>query len=130
MMRILIADDMEYARANIMELVKNIFPEAEIDAFSDGRHAWEAVKKKEYDLLFTDVRMSRMHGPELAEKVAEKHPHTEIFFVTGEGKAELEQLGIDLKRCIFKPYMIEDVKKCLKENKVFEFGSFGNELRP
>ena len=32
MMRILIADDMEYARANIMELVKNIFPEAEIDA--------------------------------------------------------------------------------------------------
>ena len=36
MMRILIADDMEYARANIMELVKNIFPETEIDAFSDG----------------------------------------------------------------------------------------------
>ena len=128
-MKILIADDMEYARANIMELVKNIFPEAEIDAFSDGTHAWEAVKKKEYDLLFTDVRMVRMHGPELAEKVAEKHSHTEIFFVTGEDKAELEQLGIDLKRCIFKPYMIEDVKKCLKENKVFEFGSFGNELR-
>ena len=123
-MKILIADDMEYARANIMELVKNIFPEAEIDAFSDGTHAWEA------DLLFTDVRMVRMHGPELAEKVAEKHSHTEIFFVTGEDKAELEQLGIDLKRCIFKPYMIGDVKKCLKENKVFEFGSFGNELRP
>lgn len=121
---------MEYARANIMELVKNIFPEAEIDAFSDRTHAWEAAKEREYDLLFTDVRMIRMHGPELAEKVAEKHPHTEIFFVTGEGKAELEQLGIDLKRCIFKLYMIEDVKKCLKENKVFEFGSFGNELRP
>lgn len=34
MMRILIADDMEYARANIMELVKNIFPEAEIDALA------------------------------------------------------------------------------------------------
>ena len=121
---------MEYARVNIMETVKKIFPEAEIDAFSDGTHAWEAVNEREYDLLFTDVRMIRMHGPELAEKVAEKHPHTEIFFVTGEGKAELEQLGIDLKRCIFKPYMIEDVKKCLKENKVFEFGSFGNELRP
>ena len=129
-MRILIADDMEYARANIMEMVKKIFPEAEIDTFSDGTHAWEAVKKREYDLLFTDVRMIRMHGSELAEKVAEKHPHTEIFFVTGEDKAELEQLGIDPRTCIFKPYMIEDVKKCLKENKVFEFGGFGNELRP
>ena len=91
-MRILIADDMEYARANIMEMVKKIFPEAEIDTFSDGTHAWKAVKKREYDLLFTDVRMIKMHGPELAEKVAEKHPHTEIFFVTGEDKAELEQL--------------------------------------
>ena len=30
-MRILIADDMEYARANIMEMVKKIFPEAEIE---------------------------------------------------------------------------------------------------
>ena len=129
-MRILIADDMEYARANIMEMVKKIFPEAEIDTFSDGTHAWKAVKKREYDLLFTDVRMIRMNGSELAEKVAEKHPHTEIFFVTGEDKVELEQLGIDPKRCIFKPYVIEDMKKCLKENKVFEFGGFGNELRP
>jgi CheY-like chemotaxis protein len=60
-MRILIADDMEYARANIMEMVKKIFPEAEIDTFSDGTHAWEAVKKREYDLLFTDVRMIIMH---------------------------------------------------------------------
>ena len=46
-MRILIADDMEYARANIMEMVKKIFPEAEIDTFSDGTHAWKAVKKRE-----------------------------------------------------------------------------------
>ena len=96
-MRILIADDMEYARVNIMEMVKKIFQEAEIDTFSDGTHAWKAVKKREYDLLFTDVRMIRMHGPELAEKVAEKYPYTEIFFVTGEDKAELEQLGIDPK---------------------------------
>lgn len=50
-MRILIADDMEYACANIMEMVKKIFPEAEIDTFSDGTHAWKAVKKREYDLL-------------------------------------------------------------------------------
>ena len=46
MMKILIADDMEYARANIMELVKNIFPEAEIDAFSDGTHAWDRNSRK------------------------------------------------------------------------------------
>ena len=91
-MRILIADDMEYARVNIMEMVKKIFQEAEIDTFSDGTHAWKAVKKREYDLLFTDVRMIRMHGPELAEKVAEKYPYTEIFFVTGEDKAERQEI--------------------------------------
>lgn len=79
-MRILIADDMEYARANIMEMVKKIFPEAEIDTFSDGTHAWEAVKKREYDLLFTDVRMIRMNGPELAEKSRRKtSPYRNLF---------------------------------------------------
>ena len=52
-MRILIADDMEYARVNIMEMVKKIFQEAEIDTFSDGTHAWKAVKKREYDLLMS-----------------------------------------------------------------------------
>ena len=39
-MRILIADDMVYARVNIMEMVKKIFQEAEIDTFSDGTHAF------------------------------------------------------------------------------------------
>lgn len=128
-MRILVADDMDVSRAHIMEVMNRIFPEAEIDAYADGSDAWEAARNREYDLILTDVDMPKMPGNELAEKIRSVYPHAEVFYVTGEEKFELEKLGIDIKRYIFKPYIVADIRRCLYENGLFRFGSFGNELR-
>ena len=128
-MRILVADDMDVSRARIMEVMNRIFPEAEIDAYADGSDAWEAARNREYDLILTDADMPKMPGNELAEKIRSVYPHAEVFYVTGEEKFELEKLGIDIKRCIFKPYIVADIRRCLYENELFRFGSFGNELR-
>ena len=76
----------------------------------------DGARNREYDLILTDVDMPKMPGSELAEKIRSVYPHAEVFYVTGEEKFEFEKLGIDIKRCLY-------------ENELFRFGSFGNELR-
>lgn len=128
-MRILVADDSDSSRAAILDAMNQIFPETEIDAYADSTAAWEAARSREYDLILTDADMPKMPGNELAEKIRSVYPHAEVFYVTGEEKFELEKSGIDIKRCIFKPYIVADIRRCLYENELFRFGSFGNELR-
>ena len=45
-------------------------------------------------LLFTDVEMSPMSGPELAEQLLEQHPETQILFMSGNHSEDEMLRGI------------------------------------
>ena len=83
MIKILLADDMDIVREGIACEIKKVIPDAEIDDFSDGKYAWEAVQEKTYDLVFTDISMRVMHGPELAERIHSYAPEIPILFYDG-----------------------------------------------
>ena len=114
-MRILVAEDMEINRRAVVDEIKKILPEAEVDAFKDGRYAWEAAQKGRYDLVITDIMMRFMHGDELAAKIHGLCPDIPILFETGESQSILLERGIQLERCIYKPVRAVDIKTKLDE---------------
>ena len=114
-MKILLAEDSDIVRAGIAYKIKAVIPDAEIDDFSDGEYAWEAVQKKTYDLVFTDVSMQFMHGPELAERIHAYAPGIPILFVTGESLFRIQEMGIQEERCILKPVTEAGIREKLNE---------------
>ena len=96
-------------------MIKKVIPDAEIDDFSDGKYAWEAVQEKTYDLVFTDISMRVMHGPELAERIHSYAPEIPILFMTGESPLRIQEMGIQMERCIFKPVTAAKIREKLNE---------------
>ncbi|MGN0155346.1 MAG: response regulator [Lachnospiraceae bacterium] len=114
-MKILLADDSDIVREGIACKIKTVIPDAEIDDFPDGKYAWEAVQKNTYDLMFTDISMRVMHGPELAERIHAYAPEIPILFVTGESLFRIQEMGIQEERCIFKPVTAAKIREKLNE---------------
>lgn len=114
-MKILLADDSDIIRRGMACEIKKVMPDAEIDDFTDGKYAWEAVQKKNYDLVFTDISMRFMHGPELAERIHAYAPQIPILFVTGETPLRIQEMGIQKERCILKPVTAASIREKLNE---------------
>lgn len=83
-MRILIADDEAFARAELLELLDRMAlpPDVRVSAASDGIEALEQALQDPPDLLITDVRMPRMDGIELARQVARSFPACRMIFLS------------------------------------------------
>ena len=112
-MLIFVADDVELNVRVLKRVIASVMPEAVVCGFADGEEALANSRGRPCDILFTDIEMPRMNGLELAEAVHAEFPETEIFFVTGEDGKSLEQKGIPLERCIFKPADPETVARRL-----------------
>ena len=68
--RVLVADDIPEIRTLITQIVK--MTGVEVDSAVDGQHAWELInnhRKDYYDVIFLDVQMPRLSGPELAARL-------------------------------------------------------------
>ena len=63
------------------------------------------------DVLFTDVVMPGMSGPELADRVRELHPDIRVLFATGytADMAVRSRLVTDEWDVLAKPYSVNDV---------------------
>lgn len=79
----------------------------------NAAEALERMRKSEYDVVYTDIRMPGMDGLELAEKVKARRPWTPVVIVTGHGTADHERRAMDAGVSAFlhkplSPEMIED----------------------
>lgn len=95
----------------------------DIKTACDGVEAVESVKSEEFDIIFMDVHMPRMRGPEALKKIKEIRPEqiVVIFSSSSDPKyvfeSEAKQHGAF--DCLYKPFNIDDVtsviERALKE---------------
>lgn len=78
---ILVVDDEEIARTNLEYVLRKAG--YEVDTAANGADALECVKKKEYDLVLTDLKMEKMDGMQLLEAVRKIAPFTDTVMITG-----------------------------------------------
>ncbi|HHV11584.1 MAG TPA: response regulator [Clostridiales bacterium] len=118
-MRILIADDEKLTRDGLISSISwDKLPFDHIDQADDGINALQLARTQVPDVLLTDIRMPRMNGIELAEKIQELNPHCPIIFMSGYSDKEYLMAAIKLKavRYVEKPFTAEDLTEALSES--------------
>ncbi len=108
---ILVADDEPSVR-QFVERALNYAGYA-VTAVPDGNAALEALSRRGYDLLLTDIVMPDLDGIALALKVAKDYPRTKILMMSGYANQRQRAHNLDFlaHEVISKPFTLEEITK-------------------
>ncbi len=110
LIRILIAEDERPFRVLLFEELQD--ENRLIKTAADGLEALEFLKKEEFDLLITDLKMPQMGGMELLKEAKRLRPELLVIVITGY--ASLETAILALKEGAYdyirKPFSLEELK--------------------
>ncbi|MDX9822662.1 MAG: response regulator, partial [Syntrophales bacterium] len=81
--KILIAEDNDLSRENLIELLRE--EGYSVTAVQDGRQAMDTFIADRFDLVVTDLRMPHMDGLELLKFIRGMNQDTVVIIVTGYG---------------------------------------------
>ena len=108
--RILIADDEPIALENLAYILRK--EGFETVCAENGTSALAELKKQEFDLVMTDLRMQGADGLEVLESVKRDWPDTEVIMITGYASVEtaVEAVRKGAYDYVPKPYNIDEVR--------------------
>jgi two-component system, cell cycle response regulator CpdR len=108
---ILVADDEPSVR-QFVERALNYAGYA-VTAVPDGNAALEALTRRKYDLLLTDIVMPDFDGIALALKVSKDYPDTKILMMSGYANQRQRAHNLDFlaHEVISKPFTLEEITK-------------------
>ena len=134
--RILLVDDEKLQLLRLKKAVEEALPgEAEIQAFSNPKEAWDSCRENPCDLAFLDIEMPGMNGIQLAKKLKEANPKTNIVFVTAYDQYALDAYRIHASGYLNKPVSKQKVEVelanlrnpiVLPKSKKLQIKCFGN----
>ncbi len=108
--RILIAEDERAFRILLSEELQD--ENREVKAVANGLEALDLLKKEEFDILITDLKMPEMGGIELLKEARKIRPDLLVIVITGY--ASLETAILALKEGAYdyirKPFSLEELK--------------------
>jgi len=126
MSKILIIED----EKSIRNVLKNIISEEntsyEIEEAVDGLEGFEKIIKKDYDLVLCDVKMPKMDGMEVLEKIMAEKPYIPFIMITGHGTIDNAVNSIKLGAFDFisKPpdlnRLLSTVRNALEKKKLIQ----------
>ncbi len=117
MLTIAICDDEEYYRVHIKHILeKNLNSRRiryQIELFSSGEDFLGQNKDMKFDIVFLDIEMKKINGMEVAYKIRERNPDTEIVFVTVMMEYALEGYRVNARRYLLKENLEQLIPECL-----------------
>jgi len=113
-MKIIIVDDEHLALSRVERLLREIGYE-NIDSFTDPLEALQSIAHTDYDVAFLDIEMPGMSGLELANKILESTPNTNIVFQTAYSEHAIEAYETGVIDYLLKPTSKERVEKAIQK---------------
>ena len=86
MSKILIIDDEKAIRRSIREILE--FEKYQVEEAEDGAQGLELVLKNKYDVILSDIKMPKLDGIELLQKLMESHCESALIIMSGHGNIE------------------------------------------
>ncbi len=83
MAKILVVDDEKAIRRSIREILE--FEKHQIDEAEDGQTALQLAQKTNYDIILSDIKMPKMDGIELLQKITESGLPAAMIMISGHG---------------------------------------------
>ena len=107
MTSVMIVDDEKYVRMGIKEETDWALIGCEVVAeAANGEEALAKAEETRPDLVISDIRMPKMDGIELAEKLIEKYPAIKVIFLTAYNEFEYarQAVRIGVSDYLLKPF--------------------------
>ncbi len=86
MAHILIVDDEKSIRDTLKEILE--YEKYEVSEVGDGEEAWEAISNGHFDVVLCDIKMPKMDGIELLDKVVSEGIDTPFIMISAHGTIE------------------------------------------
>lgn len=114
--RILIVDDEEIARTNLQHYFKSIGHTVQVAA--NGMEALQQVETNDlFDIMITDLKMDKMDGLTLIEKVSKASPETNVIMITGYATVAtaVDAMRKGATHYLSKPVQLDELKITVEE---------------
>jgi DNA-binding NtrC family response regulator len=124
MAKILVIDDERPIRSTLKEILE--FEKYKVDTAEDGAEGFEKAIKGKFDLILCDIKMPKLDGIELLQKLQEINYESPIVMISGHGNIEtaVEALKIGAFDFIAKPLdlnrLLVTVRNALERNDLVE----------
>jgi DNA-binding NtrC family response regulator len=125
--KILVIDDERSIRSTLKDILE--YEKYEVTEAEDGQKGLELAQKNVYDVIFCDIKMPKMDGIEVLEKILEKNDEVPVVMISGHGNIETAvecikkgafdyiSKPIDLNRLLITVRNALDKKTLVKETK-------------
>lgn len=116
-MKILIAEDEFHIRNGLSHLIPTISPAYQIAGLaSDGREGFELARELEPDVVITDIKMPKIDGLEMIEKIQNLGLQPVCLVLSGYAEFEYARTAIRLgvNDYLLKPISVDALTKALK----------------
>ena len=115
-LRIIVADDHEWIRTILVNVVTDTLPAAEVIAVEDGLQALEAFQQGGASFLVSNHSMPRMDGAALVSKVREQAADLPIVMVSAQPEAEIDALEAGANWFLRKEQIMEHLPRLLHQH--------------
>lgn len=118
--QILIVDDDPALLQALPEALTIRIGDVRVEVADSGMAALERIKKVDYDVIISDIKMPGLDGFTLLERVVTLRPETPVLLITGHGEHDLaiRALRADAYDYVQKPidrdYFVASVKRALQ----------------
>lgn len=130
MSRILVIDDEKSIRNTLKEILE--YESYLVDLAADGAEGLEMIGKEKYDIILCDIKMPRMDGIELLDKLFAITSDTPVIMISGHGSVDTAveaikkgafdfiEKPLDLNRLLITIRNAMDKSKLITETKVLK----------
>ena len=113
-MKIAVVDDERPARSELVYLIRQCSPDAEILEADSSEKFMKLLETELFDVCFVDIDLGGANGTTLASMLKDKLPRVQIIFATAYREYAVKAFELGAADYLLKPFDLERVRKTME----------------